>query len=242
MQKIMIAVPSLGDIDMSTTQSLVHMIGYSVKKLKVNLAPCFLSSSLLPDLRNEFVKMAIESNCTHILFIDADMKFPHDMLERLLAHNVDIVTTNYSTKSENHAKFTATGKNGYIHKSELTNTGLTEILLGATGTMLIDLKVFKKLKMPYFWLYWDSVNKRAFGEDYYFCYKAHKAGFKIYIDNDLTKEVFHIGRKEYTINDAIRCYPEYLKIVEKYGVHAKSSFKGNNSKVKRRKRSNRSGK
>jgi hypothetical protein len=83
-KKILIAVPSLGDIDMSCTASLVYMTGFTLKQPNIHIVPAFLSSSLLPDLRNEFVRIAQEQNCTHILFIDADMKFPPDMLMKLL--------------------------------------------------------------------------------------------------------------------------------------------------------------
>ncbi len=240
-KKILIGVPSLGDVDMSCAMSLVSMIGYTLKMTPHILAPAFVTSSLLPELRNTFVQMAKDANADYLLFIDADMKFPHDMLIRMLEHDVDIVTTNYVTKSETMSKYTATGLDGMRFETKREMTGLSEISLGATGTMLINMKVFDNLRKPYFWLFWDEVNQRAFGEDYYFCHKARCAGNKVWIDNDLTKQVFHIGRKEYNIEDAIRCLPYYdnQRIVEaNNGILAKGRTKGNNRKVKRRNRSN----
>ena len=35
------------------------------------------------------------------------------------------------------------------------------------------------------------------GEDMYFCREAQKAGFKVYIDHDLSKQVRHIGVLEF---------------------------------------------
>jgi hypothetical protein len=80
-----------------------------------------------------------------------------------------------------------------------------------------------------------------FGEDYYFCYKARQKGIRVWVDNDLTKEVFHIGRKEYKMEDAIRCYPNYRKAEKQFnagnhGLLSKGGTKGNNSKAKRSKR------
>jgi hypothetical protein len=244
MKKILIAVPSLGEVDMSFSFSFTSMVAYTIKMGKdLNLAPCFLSSSLLPDLRNTFVQAALDNDCDYIFFLDADMKFPPDILLRLLKADKDIITTNYVTKSETLSRFTATGLDGKNHRSKITDKGVTEVALGATGTMLIKTEVFKKLKQPYFYLYWDNYNKRMFGEDYYFCYKAIKKGLKVWVDNDLSKEVFHIGKKEYSIADAIRCYPNYkkteeLRNIKTHGLLPKNSPKGNHSKTKRSKRSN----
>src|SRR6185503_12415001 len=44
------------------------------------------------------VQDAIEKKATHIFFVDSDMQFPPDTLERLLAHDKEIVTVEYSRR------------------------------------------------------------------------------------------------------------------------------------------------
>src|ERR1041384_5818212 len=44
------------------------------------------------------VQDAMEKGATHIFFIDSDMSFPPDTLERLLAHDKEIVTVEYNRR------------------------------------------------------------------------------------------------------------------------------------------------
>ena len=44
------------------------------------------------------VQDAIEKKATHIFFVDSDMSFPGDTLERLLAHDKEIVTVEYNRR------------------------------------------------------------------------------------------------------------------------------------------------
>jgi hypothetical protein len=61
----------------------------------------------------------------------------------------------------------------------------------ATGFLLIKTDVFKKLKHPYF--FWESGKdgEVTVGEDFWFCKKAKKAGYELWVD--LLVEVKHIG-------------------------------------------------
>jgi glycosyltransferase involved in cell wall biosynthesis len=210
MKKIFVAIPCNGDVDMSTTKSLINMFGYTLGlKAGYNLCVEFLQSSVLPQSRISLVKMALEGGYDYILFIDADMKFPPNLLERLLAADVDVITTNYVTKSEEYSKCTSLdleGKNLYTTPDK---KGIEEIAMAATGTMLIKTELFKNLAEPWFIFYWENETKRMFGEDYYFCHIARQAGYKVYIDHDLSREVFHIGRKEYKIDQALKCKELY---------------------------------
>jgi hypothetical protein len=37
------------------------------------------------------------------------------------------------------------------------------------------------------------------GEDIYFCFKAREAGFDIWLEQDISKQVAHVGTRAYTI-------------------------------------------
>ena len=39
--------------------------------------------------------------------------------------------------------------------------------------------------------------EKILGEDYYFCERAREAGFEIWCDGDLSRELAHIGQKAY---------------------------------------------
>src|SRR5207249_1876609 len=51
----------------------------------------FQSGSLVHRARSIMAAKALEADWDYILFIDGDMKFPADALDRLLKHNVDVV-------------------------------------------------------------------------------------------------------------------------------------------------------
>ena len=70
------------------------------------------------------------------------------------------------------------------------------------GAVLIKMSVFDKIQQPYF------VMEGELGEDYYFCAKAKKAGFDIWVDTGSV--VAHAGTYFYTIKDFYAIHPELL--------------------------------
>lgn len=77
------------------------------------------------------------------------------------------------------------------------STGLQEIGSVGMGVMLIKKRVFAKLSEPWFETPWRHDKRGYIGEDVYFCNKARDAGFKIWIDHDVSKEIGHIGTFEF---------------------------------------------
>lgn len=229
--KVKIAVPSAKAPEPETLMAVSYLMAYSL--VNSHLVPEGLSvnldvrqSSLLPDLRNNFILDAIKDGNDYLLFIDDDMNFPPELLIELLSHRKPIIGCNCVTKNETHSKFTAIGLDYKILPTLPKDTGIQEISALGTGIMLIDLSIFKKLKMPYFFLHWCKKNKRMFGEDYYFCGKAIEKKIKIFVHHDLSRQTFHIGKKSYSINHAIQCFINN-------GLLSKNSLKVNNRKAKR---------
>jgi hypothetical protein len=142
----------------------------------------------------------MREDCSHILFIDSDMRFPQDMIGRLLKHDLDIVATNCARRRM------PTGPTAQLYKEngerELVwtmpeSTGLQEVGSVGMGVMLIKANVFKALAEPWFETPWRHDKRGYIGEDVYFCQKAAAAGFKIWIDHDVSKEIGHIGTFEF---------------------------------------------
>jgi len=65
------------------------------------------------------------------------------------------------------------------------------------GCMLIKANVFRTMAEPWFQIGYSPDWKTFVGEDMYFCREAQKAGFKVYIDHDVSKQVRHIGVLEF---------------------------------------------
>jgi len=147
--------------------------------------------SIVAVVRNQCVAAAQLIKATHVLFLDSDMTFPLDVLKRLLRHDKDIVGAVYSRRA---APFSPTGM---PLEGAAVENGLRRMKILPTGCMLIKMRVFDKLPKPWFS---DRVEgEKILGEDFHFCERAAAAGFEIWEDVALSKEVGHIGQKIYQL-------------------------------------------
>lgn len=155
--------------------------------------------------RRNLVKRALETDCTHILFLDSDMRFPRNTLVRLLSHGVPIVGANYSTRGTPSipVSFRSSENSKDRVYTEPDSTGLEAVDGTGFGVMLIDMEVFRALPQPWFSFEWKTPSHMV-GEDLYFSRKARaELGLDTLIDHDLSKEVKHVGTHEYGIEDAL---------------------------------------
>lgn len=174
--KLAIAIPNMGAIKSQTVFCLCRML----KDFPYDYTVLFKEGSVLHWNREELVKRAVEAKCTHLLFLDSDMSFEKDAVLRLLKRKKDIVGADYRTRKlpgENTAQL-------LLGKGELREAEAV-----ATGFMLINLKVFQKIKTP--WFFWGENE----GEDHWFCRKAREVGVKVWCD--LGVKLKHIGDYAY---------------------------------------------
>jgi len=149
-------------------------------------------SSLLPQSREDLLKGAIESGCTHVLFLDSDMKFPKETLHHLLQQNKQVIGANYVRKCIP-ALPVACGLDKKICFADANKPDLEPVLHTGFGVMLIDLEVMKDIPQPWFQIMWSEELQCYTGEDSYFFNLLHEAGVPVYVDNVLSHEVAHIG-------------------------------------------------
>ena len=164
---ILIATPMYGGMCTGYyTQSLVGL-GSFMKENNVEISITMMfNESLIQRGRNALADQFLnKTECTHLMFIDADIRFnPADILTMLQA-NKDVICGIYPKKEINWQSVEAAVKNG-VPPEQLTHyTGAlvvnlkdyagevtvpvdkpVEIWNGGTGFMLIKREVFKKLK------------------------------------------------------------------------------------------------
>ena len=200
MNYIAVCTPARDMVHTMYSYDLVNMVAYHTLNTNDAVSLKISQGTLIANQRAELSIDAMHEDCTHILFIDSDMRFPQDMIGRLLKHDLDIVATNCARRRM------PTGPTAQLYKEngerELVwtmpeSTGLQEVGSVGMGVMLIKANVFEALAEPWFETPW-RVDKRGYiGEDVYFCQKAAAAGFKIWIDHDVSKEIGHIGTFEF---------------------------------------------
>lgn len=168
----------------------------------IELAQFQVRGSIIPQQRETLAQSALQIAATHALWIDADMRFPKDALERMLAHEKPIVAANYTRRRPPYLPTAEDRDKGYLF-TEPGNVGLAEVTSCGMGLMLVEMSVFEQLPEPWFSLGFNMQDKTFVGEDFYFCRKAREAGFPVLIDQALSLEVKHAGEMEVRSEHAV---------------------------------------
>ena len=147
-----------------------------------------LQSSLVTQGRNQCVSSFLDSPCTHMLFIDADIEFDEKSVVTMIKADKDIVLTPYPMKFIDWDKAEQLREqskrplkdSGYYFPIKMIDpenivveNGLCEIKAGPTGFMLIKRQV-----------YYNPEDKSFMGEDFAFCKRWKDIGGKIYANTD----------------------------------------------------------
>jgi hypothetical protein len=191
---VSIAVPS-GDMLHADFARAYAELCMASAKLSLHLIT--VKSSIVAEARNRGVELANNRGSDFLLFLDSDMLFPPTVLFRLLIHRKDIVGATYTRRV---APFNILGT-ALAEQPSNPSGDLLEMRRIPTGCLLINMRVFDKLSKPYFRFETDA-NGAIVGEDYVFCDRAREAGFRIWCDAVMSKEIGHIGQAVYRLPDA----------------------------------------
>ena len=137
--------------------------------------------------RNWIAAKAVKLGCTHLFLVDDDMIYESDTVDRLLAHDKDIVGGLYKTKYEQQEYL--------IEYLDEKKDSLFECIALGGGLLLIKTEVFKKVPQKWFGYVWNDNGSIKESNDWYFCKKARKQGFQVWCDP--TVKAKHISLYEY---------------------------------------------
>lgn len=171
------------------------------------------NESLITRARNILTAMFLESDCTHLMFIDSDIEFqPEDMI-RILAYDKPIMAGAYPKKAlpiqyAINFKFV----NPETKQIRVEN-GAVEVLDASTGFFLIKRETIEKMVQAYPELHYrndsnidpkfnkhcyalfdtilDPDDNRYLSEDYTFCRRWQKLGGEIWLDPNT--KLNHVG-------------------------------------------------
>lgn len=200
--KITLAICTNRQVKPKTVESLLNLVSHS-KELDIHILIAQQGYTIAEN-RNYCVVEAQKNESDYLFFVDDDMTFPHDTLEKLLAHKKEIIGVNsYSRVLPLSSTVGLMDKEGeYMHPSKHTEWAMTipkelfKAYFVGTGVMLIDMKVFDKIEKPYFGFEVADNGMVLHGEDGSFCEKAKKAGIDIWCEPKL--DVGHIGEYVYS--------------------------------------------
>lgn len=209
MPNVICLTPTTGICRMEYAQSLAQMVAYfaSVRVFEHEPNQALWTDAVAGSgIAQNYERMVVRNlertdpKWTHFLSVEDDMGFPPDALHRLLRHNLPIVGANYSTNKGKKQRFTAAGFGKQCVTRE-GSTGVEEVSLLPQGLTLVAREVYETLPRPWFLMGHNPDTGEYVYQDYYFSELAKHHGFKLYVDHDLSKQMIHVGPKQYTYQD-----------------------------------------
>lgn len=201
--KVAIGLPSGDLLHADFALSLVNLCIHSISR-GVHVAIINQKSSVVEISRNQIVQEAEKVGADYLLWLDSDMVFPAQTLQRLLSHQKDIVCVDAVRRREPITQvLTGMDNKPLQHKKDPdAKDPLVEVKGGTCAVQLIKMDVYAKLPQPHFLVTYNEKNGQFLGEDYYFSNKARTAGFKILCDAYLSAYIGHVGVKTFYLKDA----------------------------------------
>ena len=190
--KTLIAVPCMDQVAAGFAGSLALLRKPGITALYM------LCGSLIYDSRNKLVKHALEKEMDYVFWLDSDMTFEPDVLERMIKHmedGKDIVTGLYFRRAlpftpvifktfekRPEGGFTWTDYKDYPKDEPF------EVAACGGGCLMVRTSVFMDMMLNY--RTWFDPLEGA-GEDMAFCLRARELGYKIWCDPSI--KLGHVG-------------------------------------------------
>lgn len=197
-----ICVPSTDNVNANFAMALAQLLYYcGIRRRRTVLVNN--KGSNIAGNRNNGVREAQRLGACKLLFLDADMTFPMNVVERLEGWGKPIVGATYPQRSGLHKNLARPKANVPV---DLEGRKVIEVDRLPTGCLLIDMAVFAKLKRPYFRFTFREEDELAGvtpdlgGEDYDFCDRAVAAGIPVHLDVDLSFNIVHWGESGWRLD------------------------------------------
>lgn len=219
---LFVALPSYeGKIYCMTADSAIREV-FAAHQKGIRYVAQFRENNMMSAMvRNWMVAKFLETDYSHLAFIDWDVHFPTGTLVRLMERDVDICGAAYPFRSDPvdfpMAWMGAPGSSVYSvnpKTDEPDKNGLIEVSGIPTGCLVIRRECLEKIiqlhpeleyfepslpdKKAYSLFEWVRKEKMIYTEDFAFCYLARECGFRVWLDPDI--DMMHIGPKQFRGN------------------------------------------
>ena len=188
--KVLIAVPCMDTVPSQFAQSL------AVLNKVENCAIAFQMGSLIYTSRNNLASMAVQNECDYVLWLDSDMIFPPDVLQKLLEDREkgDIITGVYYRRVKPfkpvlYSKLEINDEGcDWLGYDDYPTDDLFEVAGCGFGCVLTPTNVFLDVAQKFGDMF-APIN--GVGEDLSFCWREKQCGYKIIADPSI--QCGHVG-------------------------------------------------
>jgi len=196
-------MPVYREMSTFTAQSLIKLVAAQMAEpdfglaIKMHIGECPIGRA-----RNDLTHDFLQSDCTHILFVDSDIIFSYEQVKKILEAKEDIIGGFYTKKQEGDVSPVCNTLSAVEQPNE---KGLLRVKYMGTGFLRISRKVFEVMiqemgkDLEYvddrdgktikhdFWRMGVSKDcvtgvKRWLSEDWQFCQFAIECGFDVWAD------------------------------------------------------------
>lgn len=205
--KLFLALPVYGGYNAHFVTCLLELVRRPPCDLMVRP---LVGDSLVARARNNLAKQFLQSDCTHLLFLDTDLLFSVEHIRRLISHPACPIVCGLYPKKQRDLAWVC----NVIPGEEPTETGLQKVKYAGTGCMLIERRVFEEMIGAFgtaityqpdageegeAWDFFatgprpDAVTGaiRYHSEDWGFCQRAASLGIPIWMDTEVVLK--HVG-------------------------------------------------
>ena len=209
---VAIVIPCQDQVAARFAMDLTKLVGYMVAvRPDIRILVYINKGTIIPEQRHLLVRMALQENPTHFLWLDSDMGFPKDALLRLLSHGEPIVGCNYATRRQPVIPTASVGSEDDLLFSDPDATELVEVARAGMGCMLVDADIYRQIPAPWFALGFNREADGYAGEDIFFCDLMQRRGQKVWVDPVLSRKLVHCGEFEYGLIHADITKEKYLE-------------------------------
>lgn len=182
--KVFIAIPTTGNIRTELATFLLSL----ERQQDYEVVTGFTSGGGIAHNRNHLVDTFLQTDYEWFMFIDSDVAPPPKVLDMTKNNKYICSGIYYQGQFNSIVPVVYSEKNkGYgLYIDDKTKNDVLEVDGVGAGCLLIHRKVFEKIEKPYFMFLFDENGYCTLGEDFYFCKKAKKSGFKIWVDRRMT--------------------------------------------------------
>lgn len=194
-RRVAVCLPMMDMVNADFMQSLVGMVirnNEAAHPMLEWMRVMQARTSILPWARQFLAQSAIEAGATHLLWLDSDMTFPHDLMLRWIDRDEPVIGANCVSRRP---PFRTTALDDGLQYVETTkeSSGLQKVRRCGMAVVWHSAELLKQMEKPWFPFEWVPDKGVYRGEDYVFFDKLGEMGVPVHVDHDVSKEVRHIG-------------------------------------------------
>jgi hypothetical protein len=194
---VAICIPSGDMVHTDFMLSLIHVM-QKARMTGFRISVVNSKASIVAIGRNLAVKAGRETRAEWLLFLDSDMIFPAETIERLISHGRDVVGATYPRKILPLA-FIGNRLDGVPFS--LADKGVIEATRLPAGCLLIKRDIFDRMQEPFFRCGYDEKSGEILGEDFWFSDRVRALGYSLWCDMELSLHVEHIGSYRFNLHE-----------------------------------------